>query len=168
MDPNQDLLTLRLRDIIPTPSGRLFVGVAIHKLIGQRLTILLMRRGFFPPDRHKWEIPAGEVEATDNNVREAISRIVYEQTGLGVYYIEDELSSLNLSDDQRYLVIQINFRVRVAAELETRVIAECNENDYMEAAWLTRGEIDDYDVRMRPAMDELIDEAFEACIEAEL
>lgn len=168
MDPNLDFLTSHIRQIIRSP-WRLFVGLAIHKIVRGNLAILLMKRHIGETDPNMWEIPAGEVEITDENIEQAIRRIVFEQTGLRVFTIEDELGSLKISRNNEYpVVIQINFRVRVNEELSTRAIAEPNRYNYTAVAWLTQDELIDYDLRVPIAMEELIDEAFDACIEAEM
>jgi ADP-ribose pyrophosphatase YjhB (NUDIX family) len=124
-----------------------------------------MRRHDNQPDPGLWEIPAGEVDETDDNIEEAVRRIVHEETGLEVFAIEDELPSLLLSrSGERPFIIQINFRIRVSEEFSTRVMAYPNRYDYMDVAWLTQDELVDYGLRRPIAMEELIDEAF-CCID---
>jgi ADP-ribose pyrophosphatase YjhB (NUDIX family) len=168
MDPNLEFLTSHIRQIIRSP-GRLFVGLAIHKIVRGNLALLLMRRQISETDPNLWEIPAGEVELTDENIEQAIRRIVFEQTEMRVVTIEDELGSLKNSRDNEYpLTIQINFRVRVNEEVSTRAITEPSRCNYTDFAWLTQHELVNYDLRVPIAMEELADEAFNACIEAEM
>jgi 8-oxo-dGTP diphosphatase len=122
----------------PRPS--VTVDVVALTIVGERLRVLLVKRGA-PPYRGRWALPGGFVRVSDDagdrgeSLDEAVARELHEETGLTrrQVYLQ-QLGAFGDPDrDPRMRVITVAYYALVRPDLVPRVLAG---GDASEAAWL--------------------------------
>jgi ADP-ribose pyrophosphatase YjhB (NUDIX family) len=135
------------------------VVVTVWCIVGNTPYLLLGKRGCGCPDEvGKWNLPCGYLDWNET-LAEAAEREVYEETGLNIRAIQEDIESVMISHlDQPWKVVSdivsINSKQTIshhhaliyeAKKLATLSTAHCEPDEVEALRWVTSAELDDYD-----------------------